>query len=127
MSEEVTIDDTTYTVSEAFDAIKNGGWHPCSHTNTHTPIDDIMPSALPQKLKECIVSCNKHNLYSDVIVYPLGKVSTRSLSALENSDFSIGINIVTDRYNCRALPNMNLTRVEIGTREPIDKVLETIV
>lgn len=127
MSEEVTIDDTTYTVSDAFDAIKNGGWHPCSHTNTHTPIDDIMPSALPQKLKECIVSCNKHNLYSDVIVYPLGKVSTRSLSALENSDFSIGINIVTDRYNCRALPNMNLTRVEIGTREPIDKVLETIV
>lgn len=127
MSEEVTIDDTTYTVSEAFNAIKNGGWHPCSHTNTHTPIDDIMPSALPQKLKECIVSCNKHNLYSDVIVYPLGKVSTRSLSALENSDFSIGINIVTDRYNCRALPNMNLTRVEIGTREPIDKVLETIV
>ena len=127
MSEEVTIDDTTYTVSEAFDAIKNGGWHPCSHTNTHTPIDDIMPSALPQKLKECIVSCNKHNLYSDVIVYPLGKVSTRSLSALENSDFSIGINIVTDRYNCRALPNMNLTRVEIGTRKPIDKVLETIV
>lgn len=127
MSEEVTIDDTTYTVSEAFDAIKNGGWHPCSHTNAHTPIDDIMPSALPQKLKECIVSCNKHNLYSDVIVYPLGKVSTRSLSALENSDFSIGINIVTDRYNCRALPNMNLTRVEIGTREPIDKVLETIV
>ena len=86
-----------------------------------------MPSALPKKLKECIVSCNNHNLYSDVIVYPLGKVSTRSLSALENSDFSIGINIVTDRYNCRALPNMNLTRVEIGTREPIDKVLETIV
>lgn len=127
LTDTVEIDGTSYTIDEVFKAIKNGCWHTCSHTNSHTPVDDILPSQLPQKLKECVISCDKHNINSDIIVYPLGKISNRSLSALEHSDFALGINIVTDRYNCRALPDMNLTRVEIGSRTSIENVLSTIV
>ena len=127
LTDTVEIDGTSYTIDEVFKAIKNGGWHICSHTNSHFTIDSVLPSQLPQKLKECVISCDKHNINSDIIVYPLGKVSIRSLSALEHSDFALGINIVTDRYNCRALPDMNLTRVEIGSRTSIENVLSSIV
>lgn len=127
LTDIVEIDGTSYTIDEVFKVIKNGGWHTCSHTNSHFTIDSVLPSQLPQKLKECVISCDKHNINSDIIVYPLGKVSSRSLSALEHSDFALGINIATDRYNCRALPDMNLTRVEIGSRTSIENVLSTIV
>lgn len=127
LTDTVEIDGVSYTIDEVFRAIKNGGWHVCSHTNSHFPIDSVLPSQLPQKLKECVISCDKHNINSDIIVYPYGRFSTKSLSSLEHSSFALGINIVTNRYNCRALPNMNLTRNEIGSRDSIEKVLSSIV
>ena len=127
LDDTMEINGRTYTISKVVDMVMKSGWYPCSHTATHRLIINDKPSELPALLKADALSCNDLGIYSDIIVYPQGLMDNRCLSALEESAFQLGVNIVTDRYNCAATHDMNLTRVELGTRNTLEDVLATIV
>ena len=127
LSDTLEINGKTYTISEIVDMVMKSGWYPCSHTTNHRLMIDDKPSELPELLKHDALSCNNLGIYSDIIVYPQGLMDIRCLSALEESAFKLGVNIVCDRYNCSATHDLNLTRVELGTRNTLADVLATIV
>ncbi len=121
------INGKTITYGIAWNAIVRAGWYPCSHTCDHRILDRYNSSELDELFKKDAISCDEHGLYADIIVYPTGAFNGSTLTALERSSFKLGVNIVTNRYNCRATSPYNLTRVEIGTRESLKNVLAPIV
>lgn len=127
MDDTLTINDKSYTISEIMRSITLAGWHPCSHTSKHYILGTKSPSEIEDILKESALSCNDHGIYSDIIVYPTGSTGNFAISALERSPFKLGINIVANRYNCKATKNHNLCRVDIGSRTPISDVISAIV
>lgn len=128
LTDVVHINGTDYTIAQMIDVVNKAGWYPCSHTKDHRRISDYSDEELHDLLKADVVSCDLHGLHSDIVVYPYGGfVVERDKSALENSAFKLGVNIVINKYNCRASNDMNLARVEIGTRETLENVLAPIV
>ena len=121
------INGKTITYGIAWNAIVRAGWYPCSHTCDHRILDRYNSSELDELFKKDAISCDEHGLYADIIVYPTGAFNGSTLTALERSSFKLGVNIVANRYNCRATSPYNLTRVEIGTRESLKNVLAPIV
>ena len=121
------VDGKTITYGIAWNAIVRHGWYPCSHTYDHRILDRYNSSELDELFKKDAISCDEHGLYADIIVYPTGAFNGSTLTALERSGFKLGVNIVANRYNCRATSPYNLTRVEIGTRESLENVLAPIV
>lgn len=117
----------TYNVGDMVDIIMRAGWYPCSHTYNHAELLNRKVSEVDSELKKDIISAETLGIYSDVLVYPQGSYEIRYRAPMENSAFKIGINIVTDNYNCRGLSDYSLTRVEIGSRETLTNVLKPIV
>lgn len=127
IADEFEVNGKTITYGIAWNAIVRAGWYPCSHTYNHRILDRYNSADLDDLFKKDAISCDEHGLYADVIVFPTGAFSGSTLTALERSGFKLGINIVTNRYNCKATSPYNLTRVEIGTRESLENVLAPIV
>lgn len=117
----------TYNVGDMVDIIMRAGWYPCSHTYNHAELLNRKVSEVDAILAKDVRSAETLGIYSDVLVYPQGSYEIRYRAPMENSAFKIGINIVTDNYNCRGLSDYSLTRVEIGTRETLTNVLKPIV
>lgn len=117
----------TYNVGDMVDIIMRAGWYPCSHTYNHAELLNRKVSEVDAILANDVRSAETLGIYSDVLVYPQGSYEIRYRAPMENSAFKIGINIVTDNYNCRGLSDYSLTRVEIGTRETLTNVLKPIV
>lgn len=117
----------TYNVGDMVDIIMRAGWYPCSHTYNHAELLNRKVSEVDSELEKDIMSAETLGIYSDVLVYPQGSYEIRYRAPMENSAFKIGINIVTDNYNCRGLSDYSLTRVEIGSRETLTNVLKPIV
>lgn len=121
-----TFNGTTYTRRECFDMILRGGWYPCSHTRDHRRFTSVLPSATEEQLKQDIISADKLNIYSDIMVYPYGEFTAAYIPAMQSSDFKLGINIVKNQYNCKAINDFYLSRVEMGTRCPLADLLAQI-
>lgn len=121
------IDGITYNVGDMVDTIMRARWYPCSHTYNHAELLNRKVSEVDLELKKDIRSTETLGIYSDVLVYPQGSYEIRYRAPMENSAFKLGINIVTDNYNCRGLSDYSLTRVEIGSRETLENVLKPIV
>lgn len=121
------IDGITYNVGDMVDITMRAGWYPCSHTYNHAQLLNRKVSEVDSELEKDIKSAETLGIYSDVLVYPQGSYEIRYRASMENSAFKLGINIVTDNYNCRGLSDYSLTRVEIGSRETLDNVLKPIV
>lgn len=117
----------TYNVGDMVDITMRAGWYPCSHTYNHAELLNRKVSEVDSELEKDIRSAETLGIYSDVLVYPQGSYEIRYRAPMENSAFKIGINIVTDNYNCRGLSDYSLTRVEIGSRETFTNVLKPIV
>lgn len=117
----------TYNVGDMVDIIMRAGWYPCSHTYNHAELLNRKVSEVDSELVKDIRSAETLGIYSDVLVYPQGSYEIRYRAPMENSAFKLGINIVTDNYNCRGLSDYSLTRVEIGSRETLENVLKPIV
>ena len=117
----------TYNVGDMVDITMRAGWYPCSHTYNHAELLNRKVSEVDSELEKDIRSAETLGIYSDVLVYPQGSYEIRYRAPMENSAFKLGINIVTDNYNCRGLSDYSLTRVEIGSRETLENVLKPIV
>lgn len=127
MDDTLVINNKSYTIAEIMRSITLAGWHPCSHTSKHYILGTKSPSQIEEIIKESALSCNDHGIYSDILVYPTGSTGNFTLSALERSPFKLGVNIVANRYNCKATKNHNLCRVDIGSRTPLADVISAIV
>ena len=126
-SEEVVIDNQTWTVGECFDAIIKGGWYPCSHTKDHTVLGNVNDMNLLPLLRECVYSCDKLGIYDDVLVYPTGSASSYKKYMMMVSGFAIGVKVAVNGFNCLASLDFDLTRNEIGSRKNINDILAQIV
>ena len=127
LTDTLTINDQSYTVSDALDIINRNGWYMCSHTKDHRNCSNYTISELSDLLKADVLSCDAHKMRGDVIVYPYGGVSTASLKAVAESDFAIGIVVVEEYYNCKASNDYRLTRTELGTRSSLENVLSPFI
>ena len=116
-----------YNVGDMIDIIMRAGWYPCSHTYNHAELLNRKVSEVDAILANDVRSAETLGIYSDVLVYPQGSYEIRYRAPMENSAFKLGINIVTDNYNCRGLSDYSLTRVEIGSRDTLENVLKPIV
>lgn len=121
------INGTNYSRSECFNAINTNSWYPCSHTRDHRRFTSVLPSATEYQLSLDVISADKLNIHSDVMVYPYGEFSASYIPAMIASDFVLGINIVKNQYNCRAINNYYLSRVELGQRCSMNDLLAQIV
>lgn len=126
-SEEVVIDNQTWTVGECFDAIIKGGWYPCSHTKDHTVLGNVNDMNLLPLLRECVYSCDKLGIYDDVLVYPTGSASAHKKLMMMVSGFAIGVQVAVNGFNSLASLDFNLIRNEIGSRKSIEAILAQIV
>ena len=126
-TDSISANDITYTVGEAIDIINTNGWYMCSHTAQHIYLGNYLFKDIVDYLNASIVSADKHKIHSDIIVYPFGSVSGAVFSAVMLSDFALGIDIVQNRYNCRATADYRLGRTEIGTRSTLENVLSPFV
>ena len=120
------INGTSYSRAECFNAINTNGWYPCSHTRDHRRFTSILPSATEYQLAQDVISADKLNIHSDIMVYPYGEFNAAYIPAMQASDFVLGINIVKNQYNCKAINNFYLSRVEMGTRCPLPDLLAQI-
>jgi peptidoglycan/xylan/chitin deacetylase (PgdA/CDA1 family) len=127
LTDEVVINDKTYTVKDALQMIELAGWYPCSHTKNHRYINNYTVQENRNLFKEDVLSADDHFVYSNVIVYPYGAVNVKTRPAFSESGFQLGITIVADRYNCKGTANYLLSRTELGTRASINSVLEPFI
>lgn len=126
-TENITADGKTYSVRDIWDLIVKAGWYPCSHTYNHRIISKYSPSELDTLFKVDVQSCDNIGIYSDIIVYPTGAIEKCDYAVLERSNFALGVNIVTQRYNCKATNNYYISRVDIGSRNTIEQLYSAIV
>lgn len=127
MSDTFTVNGVTYTAEEMTNIVNLAGWYACSHTKEHRRLTDFSNSELVNLFKEDILSCNKHNIHSDIVVYPYGAYNNRMRGVIDNTPFKLGVMIVENNYPCKLSDNYRLPRVEIGTRESLENVLMPIV
>jgi len=129
LTDVMTINGEQYTVAEMFKMIELAGWYPCSHTRNHRRNGDYTASQLIEEFKADILSCNKHGIYSDVLVYPYGSTGYNTTSAMVLSDFALGVDVDDggNIYNCKGINTYKMLRTEIGTRVDLAKVLAPFV
>jgi len=129
LTDVMTINGEQYTVAEMFKMIELAGWYMCSHTRNHRRNGDYTASQLIDEFKADVLSCNKHGIYSDVLVYPYGSTGYDATSAMVLSDFAMGVDIDNGGtfYNCKGINTYKMLRTEIGTRIALVKVLAPFV
>ena len=119
----ITANGVTYDSDIAVDSTKAGGWYLASHTKSHTVLTSIKPSEDANVLRDSAIDCNIHAIQPNVMVYPHGGCKMETIPIMRHSQFSIGIGVVGNYYNCRATSRYMLVRNEIGTRVPLADVL----
>lgn len=129
LTDTLTVNDKSYTVEQILKMIELEGWYPCSHTRNHRNNSTYNTNELEAEYKADILSCNDHNMYSDVLVYPYGGTGYNVTSAMLLSDFVIGVTIDNGGiiYNCKAISDQLLVRTEIGSRVSMEKCLQPFV
>ena len=127
LADTVSANGITYTGEEAINIVSRNGWYICTHTDGHRKLTDYTVSENEELLKQDVLSADIHYIHSDVIVYPFGAVNYDVMSSVALSDFALGVSIVEDRLNCKAISPYRLVRTELGTRSPLTKVLEPFV
>ena len=127
LTDTLSINGTTYTVSDALDIVNFNGWFMCSHTKDHRNLRQYTYSELEELLKEDVLSCDAHKMHGNVLVFPYGAITSTGLHAIATSDFAIAISIVEENYNCMAMSDYRFARTEIGTRETLTDVLSPFI
>ena len=92
----------------------------------HRRMGDDNPIDILSKLQNDSDKCKLWNINTDILVYPYGSVSKHLIKYLEISPFNLGIHIQVQPYNCHALNNYYLTRLNIGNYIPLNNILEKI-
>lgn len=123
LDDEITVNNETYTVKEAFDIITNAGWYMMSHTRNHYTSRNIAPSQKIETFKQDVLSADRVGVHSNVIVYPGSTGSTVDRSALKASDFTVGIDGTFQTYNAKGTPRFRLTRIDLGLRMDYENVI----
>lgn len=124
---EIIANGTTYTTSDAVTMITLANWYICSHTAAHRQLTQYTQAENIDLLKNDVLSCDINGLHSDILVYPYGEINGKTIQAIKKSDFMLGISIVEQRYNCKALNNYRLVRTELGTRATLENVLSPFI
>ena len=123
----VVIDGITYNVRDVVNMTELAGWYPASHTKDHRTITAYKPSESGVLFNEDIHAADVYGIHSDVIVYPGGNISGRYIPVLRHTDFVLGVTIFSREYNCRAINDFYIGRVELGNRVPLATVLYPLV
>lgn len=127
LTDTIDCNGQQYTVKEALEIVNNANWYMCSHTKDHRNIGQYTESELIDLLKADVLSCDRHLIHGNVLVYPYGVTSPYALQAVELSDFALGVSIVEEYYNCKATSDYRLTRSELGTRTSLDHLLSPFI
>ena len=129
LTDTLTVNGKSYTVEQILKMIELADWYPCSHTRNHRNNSTYNPNELEAEYKADILSCNDHNMYSDVLVYPYGGTGYNVTSAMLLSDFVLGVTVDNGGiiYNCKAISDQLLVRTEIGSRVSMEKCLQPFV
>ena len=125
----ITYNNETITIQEAIEIGKNSGFSFYSHTANHSDLErSVSPDNMLALLSECIIDADVKHVDGNVIIYPSGHTCRYVMDCMRFLGFKCAINV---DHNTSVLnannDKYNLTRRELGIREPLNDFLATLV
>ena len=124
----ITLNGNQITIDKAAQICRMHNFDLLSHTKNHRYNANVKPSEYISEFTTDLYSCDERSIDGNILVYPFGSIRTYMFDVLEWLGYRSGVYITGNTsLNKLFLSKYNLIRTEIGIRNSIENIINSIL